>query len=1140
MVSEKGETPKKAKRTRSGSENSDQRRALPTPMRNEIHKKRKDSVDSKTAKESGASREEMLEVNMAITTPQPRLATPIREAVEKTKTPNALESTTGESPGKNRPKSVPGYMSPRPLGTHRRSSPLLGQFSMIKQCLSSGKKLIGSHSHPSLSPVLEETTSSLTTHPAPTDISDTSADHPSGITPSHSRSVRFGPLLSPEEFDKRLPPNTPVKVGKTPTGRRRSSPGIVSHPQGSQLKRLVSEAKIKKRTPSPLSNEIDKKGGNLSDDSDSSMSIEATDATMYTPTDELHPLPVSPRKRMITPVRKAIENGVQLKATRKKMATPVHKQIESGAQLQATPKRMGTPMRQAIEKGTQLQQLRKRMATPIRQQIESGTQLRATRKRMGTPMRHAIEKGTQLQQLRKRMTTPIRQQIESGTQLRATRKRMGTPMRHDIEKGTQLRQLRKRMATPMHQEIESGIQLNATKKRMATPLRHAIEGGTRLRQLRKKMTTPVRQEIEQGIDLKKTKKQMATPMKRAIQQGIKLKSLRKKMMTPLRKEIEDGTQLRKTKKRMATPMKQAIQQGIKLKSLRKKMMTPLRKEIKDGTQLRKTKKRMATPMKQAIQQGIKLKEKPRRKMVTPLRNEIKKGLTLRSAASKKVAPIQRVKLMETLPKMDVTMNGLEIMKSESHQAKEKKQADIHSRVKLTAVRRLKPSQQLVKQSVFHFLAKPASVPDDTMMSPAPKRSRKTQPKEIMSTPLDGLKRLVKTPKTKHSTSVPEDTFESGMFATPRVTCSEVSSSRTPGIQRLMKTPRSKRTHEDLDQSPCLDGIRHLVRTPQYVLKPVHQSPALDGISRLLKTPSTKQPSQAIDHHFNPNLLKTPKTRSKVIATFQSQLSTGPKMRNDLLSPEKYFNTHLFDMVKADEDMDMTGFVDIFQSPPALPPAVSLPISLPPRQISTRTRKRTAHVKLEDEQPVKRQHKATAKEETESVEVAVTMTRLRRRKATMTAAPVVVDLTTTETTEEDKKAPATRAMTRSRRKTIRIQQLPTPNQEEIDDSVTGARKSRKQQSTPQTKVTENVELVQPSPVSTRSKYKRVVAKDPKQLTRKTVKIDKEVEIEEIDASPDWRPKMKTRCDRRAPSSSTKISTRPTTRSRARSQAACLLK
>ncbi len=45
------------------------------------------------------------------------------------------------------------------------------------------------------------------------------------------KSVTFGPVLSPEVFDKRLPSCTPVKTGLTPKGQRRSLPAFEIVPE---------------------------------------------------------------------------------------------------------------------------------------------------------------------------------------------------------------------------------------------------------------------------------------------------------------------------------------------------------------------------------------------------------------------------------------------------------------------------------------------------------------------------------------------------------------------------------------------------------------------------------------------------------------------------------------------------------------------------------------------------------------------------------------------------------------------------------------------------------------------------------------------------------------------------------------------
>ena len=50
----------------------------------------------------------------------------------------------------------------------------------------------------------------------------TSADESAPKLKRSRKSVTFGPMLSPEVFDKNLPPSTPMKPGTDPMGQRRS------------------------------------------------------------------------------------------------------------------------------------------------------------------------------------------------------------------------------------------------------------------------------------------------------------------------------------------------------------------------------------------------------------------------------------------------------------------------------------------------------------------------------------------------------------------------------------------------------------------------------------------------------------------------------------------------------------------------------------------------------------------------------------------------------------------------------------------------------------------------------------------------------------------------------------------------------
>jgi len=158
--------------------------------------------------------------------------------------------------------------------------------------------------------------------------------------------------------------------------------------------------------------------------------------------------------------------------------------------------------------------------------------------------------------------------------------------------------------------------------RLSTPLRREIEEGVKLQKIKKKMVTPLKREIAEGIKLKETKKRMATPLKKEISEGIRLRKTKKRLATPLQKEIIDGTNLRQTKRKMATPLKKEITKGIVLRGIKKKLKTPIRKAIEDGVTLRVTKKKLSTPIREAIQAKPKL-HTTKKRMNSLLQNEIK-------------------------------------------------------------------------------------------------------------------------------------------------------------------------------------------------------------------------------------------------------------------------------------------------------------------------------------------------------------------------------------------------------------------------------------------------------------------------------------------------------------------------------------
>ncbi|XP_029206378.2 uncharacterized protein LOC114970166 isoform X3 [Acropora millepora] len=513
-------------------------------------------------------------------------------------------------------------------------------------------------------------------------------------TRGQSKRVSFGPILSPEQFDKDLPPATPVRRGATP---KRSSLGFdnscVTSSLNSKKRRSVS---VLPHTDPIKEEELDDK--DTLKDTESIKGLKEGELNEEGSLEETEPIKglneeeskgnetckdVTPNKSKASEVNQELQEIKHVPEICAISQNSDHGEIQGFTYQMKTPtecrrsslrlarKNHSFPEEQtAVESDSCTDNVEEMDGTildsddytseedendrdelPIDESNESANiEEQAVEKRiavsleremkMNTPLKKEIVHGIQLRQTQKRMATPLRKEISEGLKLRQTKKRMATPLQKEITGGTQLRQTKKRMATPLKREIANGLELRQTKKRMATPLKKEIANGLELKQTKMKMTTPLKKEIEDGLELRQTKKRMATPLKKEIANGLELKQTKKRMATPLKKEIEDGLELRQTKKRMATPLKKEIANGLELKQTKKNMATPLKKEIEDGLELRQTKKRMATPLKKEIANGLELKQ-TKMKMATPLKKEIEDGLELRQTKKRMATPLKK-------------------------------------------------------------------------------------------------------------------------------------------------------------------------------------------------------------------------------------------------------------------------------------------------------------------------------------------------------------------------------------------------------------------------------------------------------------------------------------------------------------------
>jgi len=496
--------------------------------------------------------------------------------------------------------------------------------------------------------------------------------------------ISFGPTLSPEFFDKSLPPSTPLRKGRSP-GRRLSEPLKSVNPGASSKKRCSLAAGLGKipimeeeeeeearivdfcetppadlpapLQPAPLeparvingaedsnAKKTDEPAceaneDTVADEEDSLMEnvqqgTAIKERKLATPTKrQIHSgIAFCKSKKIATPLRKDIERKPTLKKTKQKLATPVRESIQKGVLLQATKKKLQTPLRKDIQKGTKLRQTKPKLPTPLRDEIKSKPTLRATKRKMRRSLQDEIVKGKQLNSKFasvKKAPEELLEEIRKGTELKKVLRSAPTPLRAEIKNGVKLRETKRNMRKSLKNEIIRGKNLRKTKLSAPTPLRKAIKEGKKLRKTKKTAPTPLREAIKQGVTLRKTKKTLDKDLQAEIKEGKHLKKTKISAPTPLRNEIKTGVRLRKTKKKLDANLQQEIQIGKELRKTMKSAPTPFKNEIKRGKKLRVTKKVMRESLQNEIKAGVNLAPQLKKALKTPIRNQIKAGVKLR-------------------------------------------------------------------------------------------------------------------------------------------------------------------------------------------------------------------------------------------------------------------------------------------------------------------------------------------------------------------------------------------------------------------------------------------------------------------------------------------------------------------------------
>ncbi|XP_056351177.1 proliferation marker protein Ki-67 isoform X2 [Oenanthe melanoleuca] len=181
-----------------------------------------------------------------------------------------------------------------------------------------------------------------------------------------------------------------------------------------------------------------------------------------------------------------------------------------------------------------------------------------------------------------------------------------------------------------------------------------------------------------------------------------------------------------------------------------------------------------------------------------------------------------------------------------------------------------PKQKLEPAEVLSGIKQLMKTPD-----------QKLEPAEVLS----GIKQLMKTPKQKLEPAEVLSGIKQ-LMKTPKqkLEPAEVLS----GIKQLMKTPKQK-----LEPAEVLSGIKQLMRTPRQKPEPVED---LSGIKQLLKTPQ-QELEAVIDEIALKRLLETPEESRRAVKAV-------PGVASRKKSPK----------LKSQPVEDMVGISRIFQTP----------------------------------------------------------------------------------------------------------------------------------------------------------------------------------------------------------------------------------
>ncbi|XP_063338156.1 proliferation marker protein Ki-67-like [Pelmatolapia mariae] len=703
--------------------------------------------------------------------------------------------------------------------------------------------------------------------------------------------VSFGGYLSPELFDKRLPPDSPLRKGATP--RRSLS---LLRPKQSLLRRasvigLLKEGSprakspAKTKTPSPKKSPSKKMAspktptsGKKSPKSRSPSPKAATPAKKSPKSRSPSPAKKSPKSRSPSPAKKSPKSrspSPAKKSPKSRSPSPAKKSPKSRSPSPAkkSPKSR-SPSPKAASPANKSP--KSRPASPKATANKSPKSKSPSPARGRSPSKVETPKTNEQQKTQRRASTPGQiphEQVPAGKR-RAT---VGLP-------GTSLESVPAVVLTPAKTPTNSGVQTPTVKGRFSvsqistpSPIAEAD-----------KVTDQV---LLPTVTPKTHKGRKSTSQKSAVKMhrrsGISRASM--KVSNPWAHIVKFG----QPKAQVVAPLKKTIAQKPKKKAV-PKPQTPAR-NLKGYVSTGHADSPATIVVGRAHRQTV----------VQP------------TGAAPRV--VTNVALFKKNMKMDEDLTGIsEMFKTPVNERKRKSLIDDNSVTKTPAGGQsasvMEPSVLSTPEEPGEMIVSPLSVTsavkgrrynseavqrlldedqDATFIGQIQSESSERQnadlqtstvttPKQRPELPdsLTGVKRIMKTPKQK---AEPVEDLRGKLLKTPKQKPEKQEC--LTGVKRIMKTPRQKAEPlEDIrgnllktpkqkpEQQECFTGVKRIFRTPKEKAEPLEDlrgkilktpkvpeggDASLDGVKELLQTPAQLQESDAKG-------MKTPKTKSSPV------------------------------------------------------------------------------------------------------------------------------------------------------------------------------------------------------------------------------------------------------------------------------------